>query len=611
MRNCRGFFAARRACRRAKPWSWHRPISPAPCRPPRFFLCRHGSMRTFFYATVGALAISIAIGWWGARLVMQRWEAQQRAILAQAAVQALLAASPAGDEGVAPTVYRDRIADAVLAYGVVADFPDARPATAGDEIQTEPAASGSRLFRLTLPLSAPIGTSLRLTRRASPWEDLLSWWLTWAWLNAIAGLTIALTAWRLRRRRWARAGALQQWVDQLNALSADAPPAGSTLPPEILFTTDPQLGELRDVLEHVSELLTRHLSALLLERSRSRLVLGNLHEGVLAIDGGENILLANESAARLLDQSVQQLESKPLVQAIRIPYLVSQIQQVLSDQQPIQAEFQHGTPSRKLQVSIHPLPLSGDRPGALVSMRDVSRIRHLEHVRRDFIANASHELKTPIAAIRAYAETLHMGAVEDKEATEQFLAHIIGQADRLNALVQGMLQLARAESGRSMSFQSIDVSKTLAACATAARALCESKGVAWQDNLAELQIQCVSAPEALQTIVNNLLSNAVRYTSAGGCVRLQVGTENGELHIVVADTGQGIPAEEIDRIFERFYRAARDRAENPSGTGLGLAIVKHLTQELGGRILATSRVGHGSSFTVVLPLAPVPSTELA
>ncbi len=568
-------------------------------------------MRAFFFATIGWIAISLAIGWCGSRMIVERWQAEQHAALAQAGLQALLSAFNSLAPTDAPEAFKQRISETALRLGAVADFPavTAKAARSG-RILSEPTASGSRLFRIVLPLPESIGGSVRLTRRASPRAALVSWWLTWSWMNLIVLGGLGLVRWRLLHHRRARTDALQRWVDQLDALATESPATGAFLPSEIRLAADPQLGELQDVLQHVSELVTRHWSALLRERARSRLVLGNLHEGVLAIDDAENILLANESAGRLLDEPVRRLEGTPLVQAIRIPLLVSQIHQVLRSHQPTETELGYGNPPRHFEVSIRPLPLDADRSGALVSMRDVSRIRHLEHVRRDFVANASHELKTPIAAIRAYAETLHMGAVENREAVESFLANIIEQADRLNALVQGMLQLARAESGRSISFQTIDVRQTLVPCATAARTLCESKGIVWTDNLADTKIQCRGAPEALQTIVNNLLSNAAWYTPAGGSVRLDVQWTDAALHISVSDTGQGIREEEIDRIFERFYRAARDRAENPSGTGLGLAIVKHLTQEMGGRIVATSQVGKGSTFTVILPVQPAPSTEV-
>ena len=219
-----------------------------------------------------------------------------------------------------------------------------------------------------------------------------------------------------------------------------------------------------------------------------------------------------------------------------------------------------------------------------------------------FVADASHELKTPLAAIRAYAESLQLGALNDKELAEKFIANIISQADRINGLVQGMLQLSRVEVGVALKFQQFDVMDALKPCFAAASVVAQSKGVLLQVDASQEAMVIRCDRDGFQTIASNLLSNAVRYTDAGGVVSVNCELHDQVFRLSVRDTGIGIKPEDLDRVFERFYRAEKDRSSDTGGTGLGLSIVKHLVQALGGTVHATSQPGSGSSFVVELPV---------
>jgi two-component system phosphate regulon sensor histidine kinase PhoR len=238
---------------------------------------------------------------------------------------------------------------------------------------------------------------------------------------------------------------------------------------------------------------------------------------------------------------------------------------------------------------------------------DKLQLRRLESIRQEFVANASHELKTPLSVIQVAVETLLDGAADDPETRVTFLGQIAEQGHRLNALIQDLLSLARIESGETaLDLRPVSVGPAVAACVDRHRARADAK---------ELTLEAVPPPpgpeavaqadeEALDLILDNLVDNAVKYTPAGGRVRVAWHPDGSDVRIDVEDTGIGIPAPDLPRIFERFYRVDRARSRELGGTGLGLSIVKHLVQSLNGQVTADSRPGKGSTFTVRLPRPP-------
>jgi two-component system phosphate regulon sensor histidine kinase PhoR len=239
-------------------------------------------------------------------------------------------------------------------------------------------------------------------------------------------------------------------------------------------------------------------------------------------------------------------------------------------------------------------------------MHETTELRRLESLRRDFVANVSHELKTPLCSIKAYAETLRNGALNDREASVTFVERIMEQSDRLHHLILDMLSLARIESTQQVfEIEPIAVQEAVDACVDSHQAAAAAKQIML---VAESQHQgCFvrADQEGLREILDNLVDNAIKYTPEGGrvTIRWRATTDGKMASIEVEDTGIGIPVEELSRVFERFYRVDKARSRELGGTGLGLAIVKHLAQSFGGGVSATSESGRGSRFTVELPLA--------
>ncbi len=428
------------------------------------------------------------------------------------------------------------------------------------------------------------------------------WWSLWSVTLAFGFIAIVLAGMTLHGYRKRRQTALKIWVEAASDIS-DVHQAH--LPVNSVDNALSDDDELSVQLSILRETINRWLADLQSELQRNELVLGNMQEGVLAVDDKARVLLANAAVTRLLGLSTENYLYRSLVEVIRTPRVVAIIERVLGSSSPQEESFEHGHHQLSLRVLVRPVPLGNDRVGALMTVRDETLIKRIESVRRDFVTNASHELKTPLAAIRAYAETLQMGATEDPEATQTFLSGILTQADRINGLIAGMLQLARVQSGSAMLKQvRFEVQSEIEGCLDAAEVMAKAKQIKLEKILPSEPLYMNSDPEAVQTVVSNLLSNAVRYTPSGGSVSLRLTASETTITIRVEDTGTGIDKEELARIFERFYRVERARAADTGGTGLGLSIVKHLLQALGGTITVTSEPQRGSCFEVHLPIKP-------
>jgi two-component system phosphate regulon sensor histidine kinase PhoR len=240
--------------------------------------------------------------------------------------------------------------------------------------------------------------------------------------------------------------------------------------------------------------------------------------------------------------------------------------------------------------------------GVMVVLHDLTELRRLENMRRELVANVSHELKTPLAAIKAYAETLRLGAVNDPEHNLHFVQRIEEQADRLHALILDILQLARLESGQqSFELTDVPVAATIAKCAEQFQETAAAKKIDVCTELPSPELTVWADAEGVETILNNLLDNALKYTPAGGRVVVSASAVGRNVRFEVQDNGIGIAPEEQERIFERFYRVDRARSRELGGTGLGLSIVKHLAHSFGGSVSVESQLGKGSIFRVELP----------
>lgn len=453
-----------------------------------------------------------------------------------------------------------------------------------------------------LSMNAPLvnrmidSSALRITRQIEKSQLSYIWWMNWGLLNACAYGLACVGLWAIHRDSRFKKGLLRPWFEALEARRRD----GVLLP-----QVEPQDSDFCLQMDAVADSINRIYAELSSANERAELVLGNLREGVLAVDDRSRILLANTALRRSLNLTDEKFLYRPLLEVIRTPVIASLVRGVLNDGGAREEQVEYGPEPKHLRILVRPLPFPDRRTGALVTVRDETMLKRVDLIKRDFVANASHELKTPLAAIRAYAETLQMGALDDRPTAESFVGNIIAQADRMNALVQGMLQLSRVEVGAAVRFQDFDACEALEPCIAAVQAIASGKDVRIVVNLPESPIMIKSDRDGYQTIASNLLSNGVRYTSNHGTVTVSLTQVESELILEIRDTGIGMNPEDLERIFERFYRAKKDRSADTGGTGLGLSIVKHLTQALGGSVRAESQLGEGSSFVVHLPLRPI------
>ena len=363
-----------------------------------------------------------------------------------------------------------------------------------------------------------------------------------------------------------------------------------------------ELGELGAVLGQMERDLSQRVGQVQEHSQRLQTVLGSMIEGVLAVGTDQRILLANDAGRELLDFTAAEPVGKPLITVTRARPVHEAIDEALDCSEPIEREFESpGAHRRTLLLRATRLP--GDPcPGVMVVLHDVTDLRRLENLRRELVANVSHELKTPLAAIKAYAETLRMGAVDDPEHNLTFVLRIEEQAERLHQLILDMLQIARVEAGEA-TFEIVDVPlrEVLDECAAHFADAAASREVELVVELPPMTLTVHGDEEGVRTIVTNLLDNAIKYTPAKGRVTLRATAADNAVTIEVQDTGIGIAEKDQGRIFERFYRVDKARSRELGGTGLGLSIVKHLAQSFGGSVGVESVLKKGTTFRVTLP----------
>ncbi|MHB1398793.1 MAG: ATP-binding protein [Trichloromonadaceae bacterium] len=357
-------------------------------------------------------------------------------------------------------------------------------------------------------------------------------------------------------------------------------------------------------LNRMAAELDDRIRTVLQQRNEQDAVLSSMVEGVLAVDSDERIIRLNQAAARFLGVQREAVQGRRIQEVVRKADLLRFVGRTLQSGEAVEGDIVlRDAEERYLQA--HGTLLRGEKGqviGALIVLNDVTRLHRLENVRRDFVANVSHELKTPITAIKAAAETLLDGAGEDPQGARRFTGIIAKQADRLNAIIDDLLALSRIEQGdrESLPLNRTALRPVLEAALLACGISAHAKGVGI--NLfcsPELQAQ-INAPLLEQAVVN-LLTNAVKYSEPKGTVVLDASEFQGRIMIKVQDWGCGIAPEHLPRLFERFYRADKARSRHLGGTGLGLAIVKHIVQAHGGEVIVHSTPGQGSVFSIALP----------
>ena len=398
----------------------------------------------------------------------------------------------------------------------------------------------------------------------------------------------SFTVWPMGRR----VAALRRAVRRL---------AGTTLG-SWRWTEPDDLAGLTNELQAITTRLRDRLDELTEERDRAGQVLDALDDGVLLLDGAGRLLVANPAARSWFGLPGDLRPGLPAKRVLGVPEVIALAERAAEAGAPVTGSCTLVFPEpRALAMRAFSLADRGPTGRIVVTLTDITQRHRLEVLRRDFVANASHELKTPVAAVRALAETLLTALPDDPEAGRRFAERIGREAERLDVLTRDLLDLSRVERG-TLDIEPVDLVGLAKEVAGGYADLATERRVRLHVEL-QPQLSLRGDRAQLGLLLSNLLDNALRHTPAKGTVHLRLDAAEGRAVLEVADTGEGIPAGELPRVFERFYRVDKARARRTGGSGLGLAIVRHVAEAHGGTVRVDSELGRGSIFTVSLPLA--------
>lgn len=445
-----------------------------------------------------------------------------------------------------------------------------------------------------------------------------------------AALLLVFVLWR--RAQSHRQEHYRQWVRIHEALGAKDYETALDIAARLRGT--PNDASLYDAVRSSVQALRQHGLEEATSRREFEDVLASLQDGVLVVDQESRLRFLNLAAVHMFEVRYEDVLGALLLEALPSFGLETAVRSALQDGRSVAHEVTLYAPKvREVLLRVSPVRRGdGTTSGAVAILQDLTEMRRLERVRRDFVANASHELRTPIANIRAGAETI-ISAGNDPGLSERLLPRLVDEAERLSRLVSDLLDLARADAQNEVPRTVVDLPKVVQSVADRLSEKASKQEISVTCDCAD-EVQIQGDPASLEQVAFNLLDNALSYTPPGGQVTLRVrrasdshlelpddeeqATENNDSHVKdvllprstlhvatlsVADTGIGIPPQDLQRIFERFYRVDKARSRSQGGTGLGLAIVKHIVENHGGHVRAESEPGKGTTFTVTLPAA--------
>jgi len=410
---------------------------------------------------------------------------------------------------------------------------------------------------------------------------------------ALGGALLAiLGAFLVARSLSGRVSRLKKLADGL--LDAPSRPA--------VYDPGDDLGALERSLTAVANELRTQMENLDLESARREAILAGMGEGVLAVDADQRVIFCNQTLLRAIGFRGQNFEGLSLVELVRDPALTSLMRSVLSTGKgtTLRFTFSADTP-RTFEVQATPLAMAS-RVGAIAIFHDITDLERLEQVRKDFVANVSHELRTPLSGIIGYADTLLDGGLDDTGHRTRFVEIIRANAIRLSNIAADLLALSELESGVDPGEpEKISVRGVLDGVMLTVEGEARGRGVTMiPEEIGDFQVS--GNRLRLEQALLNLLANAIKFNRPGGEVRVGACQDpDGRIAITIADTGVGIPSEDLPRIFERFYRVDKARSRQVGGTGLGLSIVKHVVERMNGSVTVESQLGKGSTFKLLLP----------
>jgi two-component system phosphate regulon sensor histidine kinase PhoR len=440
---------------------------------------------------------------------------------------------------------------------------------------------------VVLRFATPLGTV-----DEEVWAFRRRLWLSSLIMLVVTGMASLLIS-RSFSRRVERLQSFSRRVAEGDFRPIDADRSGDTL--EALAAS------LNDSAAH----LDRAIRTLTEERNLSSAILGSMVEGVAVVNSGERLLFANEGFAEILELGAPTQAGRSLVETVRQTELIEAVRAVLKGAPRVEAEIVTGTLRQHFFAATVASVKAAENSGAVIVLHDITALRKLERVRRDFVANVSHEFKTPLTAIQGFAETLLAGAMDDPQNRVRFLRIILDHSRRLAHLTDDLLELSKMDADRlDLEVDRLNVSQFVQSCIETTQRTAAEKNLRVSVDLRTSLPDVAADRRRLAEVLQNLLDNAVQYTPSGGRISVSASSDGDEVEFTVSDTGIGIPKVDQPRIFERFYRVDVARSREVGGTGLGLSIAKHLVEAHGGRIWVESEVGRGSQFHFTVPVFP-------
>jgi len=448
-------------------------------------------------------------------------------------------------------------------------------------VRQQSASGKNYILRFALPVET-VGQVMWLFRK--------SLWLASSIILVIAGIIVVLVS-RNFSSRTERLTAFSQRVAEGDFRTQSSDGTGDAL------------DVLNDSLNQTAIRLDATIRTLTEERNLSSAILGSMVEGVLVVNAAERVVFANQSFAEILEMSFPPQSGSGLVECVRQTELIEAVRKVLAGEPLVESEIITGTLRQHFFAATAASVRTTGTDGAVLVLHDITALRKLERVRRDFVANVSHEFRTPLTAIQGFAETLLAGAIDDPQNRGRFLEIIVEHSRRLARLTEDLLMLSKMDADR-LEFETrrIPVGQFIESCIETAEPRARDKDLSLTVNQAHKIPDIAGDRRRLTEVLQNLLDNAIQYTPSGGQIMVSAGPNGSVVEFTVSDTGIGIPQADQPRIFERFYRVDVARSREVGGTGLGLAISKHLVEGHGGKIWVESEIGRGSQFHFTVPI---------